>query len=184
MPNSIKLIFVLSVICIVSATSLSYVYNSIAGPIIEERSVNTALEILNEMLPGADDYEFIKDEATGKTLYYTAIKNSETFGVAIPANAPGFGGAVELMIISDMTGNITAVRVLSQTETPGYGDRILTEPWFIEQYIDMNLVEDEFSLNKTVDALAGATVTSSAANKAINNAAQFFQNNIVDGGSN
>ncbi len=183
MPKSLRLIFVLTIICVVSASSLSYIYNNIAGPIIEERNTEAALKILNEYLPGADDYQFVKNEETGKTMYYAAIKSGGVFGVALPTSAMGFGGPVELMVVSDSSGTITNVIVLGQTETPGYGDKIITQPEFVEQFVNMNLISDEFVINSTVDAIAGATVTSEAATKAVEKAAQFYKSNIANGGS-
>ncbi len=181
MPKSLKLVLVLTIICIISATMLSYVYNEIAAPIIKERTLAQSLEILNEMLPGADDYQFITAEDSDKVLYYVATKNNEPFGIAIPTSAVGFGGSVDLMVICEMNGQISTVKVMAQLETPGYGDRILTEPWFLEQYDGMNLASDNFDLGSTVDALAGATVTSKAANKAITKAAEFFRDTISGG---
>ena len=133
------------------------------------------------MLPGADEYEFNKVPDSDKILYYAAIKDGASFGVAIPTSSVGFGGPVSLMVICDMNGMIDTVKVMGHLETPGYGDRIDSEPWFIEQYAGMSVMSDQFNLGSEIDALAGATVTSKAVNKAINKAAELFRNTISGG---
>lgn len=183
MPKFIRLMFVLTLICTISASALAYVYNDIAAPVIEERRISTALAILNQTLPGADNYNFIDDETSGTTIYYTAEKNGNIFGVAVPTKAIGFGGAIELMVIYDVNGTITGAQVLNQTETPGYGDRIITEPWFVEQFTGKT-INDEMIVDQTIDKLAGATISSKATTKAINKSATIFKNYYLSGGDN
>ncbi|QOR36060.1 FMN-binding protein [Clostridium sp. 'deep sea'] len=183
MPKSLKLIVVLTTICVISAASLSYVYNNIAGPIIDERAKEAALKILNENLAGADDYKFIKDESTGKTKYYAAVKNGKAFGYAIPTSGAGFADAIKLMVVTDGAGVISKVIVLGHVETPGYGDKIDTQPEFLQQFVNMSLAKDEFVINKTIDKIAGATYTSKGAVKGVEKASIFYKDNIANGGN-
>jgi electron transport complex protein RnfG len=180
MPKAVKLIGVLTIICVISALSLAYVHNEVTGPIITEREKEQSAGMLREIIPDADDFEIITDE-NENTLYFEIIKDGKVAYVAIPAESSGFGGPVRLIIVSDMEGIIAGVLVLGQSETPGYGDRIITEPEFLEQYKSLSLVDSDFIMGTDIDALAGATVTSEASNRAVRNAAQFFMLNFMEG---
>ena len=83
---------------------------------------------------------------------------------------------------------ITGIGVISMRETPGIGDRILTDKAFLENFaaLDVHLSADLQSLANAVktvkhgtrsglwqiDAISGATVTSKAVGRGINESAQ------------
>ena len=67
------------------------------------------------------------------------------------ASAPGMGGDVPVTV-SYADGRITAVTVGENNETPGIGDKAV-------EAIPARIVEEQ---SLTVDAVAGATVTSEA----------------------
>ncbi len=180
MPKAIRLVGVLTIICVVSALSLSYVFNEIAGPIIDEREKEAAVGMLRDLVPDADDFEIVTDD-NDRIIYYEIIKGGRVAYVAIPIESSGFGGPVRLILVADMDGNIEAVSVLNHSETPGYGDRIETEPEFLEQYISKNLIESSFTMGTDITALAGATVTSDAANRAVQRGAEYFMLNFMEG---
>ncbi len=180
MTKAIKLIGVLTIICVISALSLSYVYNDIAAPVIAAREKEEAVGSLRDIVPDADDFNIIQNDE-GKIEFYEVVKDGEVSHVAIPCESSGFGGPVKLIVVTDMDGNIAGVNVAGQSETPGYGDRIITEPWFVEQFEGMNLIDNSFVIGEDVDALAGATVTSGAASRAIQNAAEYFMVNFMEG---
>ncbi len=180
MAKALRLVVVLTTICVISALSLSYVYNDIAAPAIAAREKEEAISTVKEIVPDADDYEIIQDE-NGSIKHYEVIVDGELNQVAIPTEATGFGGPVKLLVVTDMDGIITGVKVTGQSETPGYGDKIVTEDWFVEQFIDMSLLEDQFVVGSDIDALAGATVTSGAAGRAVQNAAEYFMVNFMEG---
>lgn len=180
MTNPLKLIGVLTIICIVSALSLSYVHNEITAPIIAERAKQKAVEVLKDLVTGADDFEIILDE-DGNIAHYEVIIGGEVALVAMPTEATGFAAAVKLIVVTDMEGIITAVSVASQSETPGYGDRIINEPEFIEQFEGMSLLESEFAFGSDIDILVGATVTCDAVVTALKRASVYFVKNFVEG---
>ncbi|MFP4456283.1 MAG: FMN-binding protein [Clostridia bacterium] len=180
MGKALRLVGVLTVICVISALLLSYVYNDVAAPAIAAREKEEAISVVKEIVPDADDYEIVQDD-NGKIKHYEVIVDGKVEQVAIPAEATGFAGPVKLLVVTDMDGKITGVSVAGQSETPGYGDKILTEPWFIEQFEGMSLIENEFVVGSDIDALAGATVTSGAAGRAVQNAAEYFMVNFMEG---
>lgn len=83
--------------------------------------------------------------------------NGEVVGLAFTAVADGFCGPIEVMVALDPhSGRVMKVEIISQTETPGLGDRI-TAPEFTDQF--SGKLVDDF---KQIDAISGATVSSQA----------------------
>lgn len=111
-------------------------------------------------------------------------------GYVIQASAKGYGGAVELAIGVTSDGQIQAVDILAaDDETPGLGQRC-TEPDWIGQYVgkattDLNLevVKGDAGGSNQIEAISGATITSSAVTRAIN-AVLLFVDELGEGGSN
>ncbi|MBE5777649.1 MAG: FMN-binding protein, partial [Clostridiales bacterium] len=86
------------------------------------------------------------------------------------AYGSGFAGPVYVEVTLDENGAITAVKIGDDqfNETQGFGSKAL-EPAFVESFIG----HTEVKLGENVDAIAGATVTSTAVANAINDAIAF-----------
>jgi len=76
----------------------------------------------------------------------------------LPDLATGYGGRVPVAILLDPTGTIVGVTVLKNAETPSYLEHVKNEG-LTGQFVGMTL---EQALNARVDAVSGATMTSSA----------------------
>ncbi|MFP4379716.1 MAG: RnfABCDGE type electron transport complex subunit G [Candidatus Sumerlaeia bacterium] len=98
-------------------------------------------------------------------------------GVAIPGSDPkGYNGLVKLMIGMDAQGKLTGVQPLKVTETPGLGTKII-ENDFLKQMIGKGPDDISWKVKKdggSVDAVAGATISSRAAINAITSAFEQF----------
>jgi electron transport complex protein RnfG len=89
-------------------------------------------------------------------------------GVAIEAQADGFGGVIRLMVGFDPEGHILGYEVLEQQETPGLGTHIVE--WFKNpnkpaQNIIGRVANGQFQVSKDggdVDAITAATISSRA----------------------
>jgi Na+-translocating ferredoxin:NAD+ oxidoreductase subunit G len=117
-------------------------------------------------------------------------------GIAAEAGAKGYADLVRVMFGYDPVCQcVTGISVVSMRETPGIGDKILIDKDFLANFkeLDVKLKEDMSALvnevkavkhgTKTnpwqIDAIAGATVTSRAVGKGINDAAQFLLPKLV-----
>lgn len=102
-------------------------------------------------------------------------------GVAIEAQADGFGGIIRLMVGFDSEGHILGYEVLEQSETPGLGTHIVE--WFKNadkpgQNIIGREATGQFRVSKDggdVDAITAATISSRAFLAAINDAYVQFK---------
>ncbi len=133
-----------------------------------------------------EESEDVPGAATVYAGYDTAGNLS---GVALEAAAQGYQDVIKLLYGYDPTCQcITGIYVLKMTETPGLGDKIMKDPAFLANFkaLDAQLNPDGSTLanpivtvkhgTKTsawqIDAISGATVSSKAVGKALNQSAQ------------
>jgi electron transport complex protein RnfG len=121
----------------------------------------------------------------GVKFYAAYDKAGALKGIAAEGAATGYADLVRVLYAYDPDRQaITGIGVVSMRETPGIGDRILTDKDFIKNFeaLDVSLAPDMKSLAHAVvtvkhgtkqhpweiDAISGATVTSKAVGKGIN----------------
>lgn len=91
-------------------------------------------------------------------------------GATLTGSAEGWsGGAVSVTAVLDDEARIRELTIDASTQTAEFGGRTQTEPEFAAQFIGKALPVE---MGKDVDALTGATVTSSAVVEALNGARQ------------
>lgn len=130
------------------------------------------------------------EPVAGATKFYAAYDAGGTLaGIAVEAGARGYADTVRILYgYSHGCQCITGIGVVSMKETPGIGDKIVTDKEFLANFraLDVKLNAELTSLanevkavkhgTKTnpwqIDAIAGATVTSRAVGRAINDSAQ------------
>jgi len=126
----------------------------------------------------------------GAVKFYVAYDQAGGLkGIAAEGAAKGYGDTVRVLYAYDPAKQvITGLGVVSMRETPGIGDKILTDAAFLNNFValDVKLAADMKSLAHAVkvmkhgskqnpweiDAISGATVTSKAVGKGINQSAQ------------
>ena len=97
-------------------------------------------------------------------------EESRVPGAALSGAAEGFGGGtVYVSAVLDEEAKIAFLSVDASTQTPEYGGRIPEDEAFLNQFIGKSL---PLTAEDGVDALAGATVTSSAVTEALNKATE------------
>ena len=135
---------------------------------IEEKQQNEAMA---EVLP-ADKYDLIKEDGFE---YYNATSSGNTVGYVFVEKGKGYGGDVSVMVAIGTDKVIKSVKVLDvSNETPGLGQNSAKEE-FYGQYkskskgisVVKNAPNEE---NNEIKAVTGATITSKAVTKAVNNA--------------
>ena len=130
-------------------------------------------------------------EAPDGAMPFHAVLDAsgQLMGIAAEGMAKGYAGNVRIMFgYSPGCDCVVGFGVVSMQETPGIGDKILKDANFLANFkaLDVRLAEDMKTLanevktvkhgTKTqawqIDAISGATVTSRAVGRAINDAAQ------------
>ena len=155
--------------------------NMVTEPIIAENNEATFQANLKELLPGAEKFELdgtkLPEPEAGVTVngvYCGMAADGTPVGyVADAVCSEGYGGDVVVMTGVDADGKITKVKVTEMEETPGLGAKCQTD--WINQYTGLteNIVVSKNGSagdnpNK-IDAISGATITSRAVTKAVNN---------------
>lgn len=133
---------------------------------------------------------------TGSVKFYVGYDaTGQLAGIAAEGGAKGYADTVRILFAYDpASARITRFSVVAMRETPGIGDKILVDKKFLANFpLEAKLADDLKTLtngirtvkhgSKTkdweVDAIAGATITSRAVGKAINDAAQQLLPRLV-----
>jgi electron transport complex protein RnfG len=151
--GSLRIAWVLAIICLISGASLAVTYLLIRERIaeVERRAIEEALA---KVFPFANMVE--------RNVYYEAELNGEIIGYAAITEGVGFGGRIKMVVGIKTDGTVERVHIISHMETPGLGSRI-TEEEFLNQFRGKRL--DELRLRVDggeIDAITGATISSRA----------------------
>ena len=171
----IKPVGVLLAICIIIPLALSVTNKVTAKKIAELENENSKKNM--QSLVSADDFERCSD---GGIDYYTAIKGGETAAYIFTESAKGYGGDVSVMTAVKPDGTVAGVAILDVSgETPGLGQNAAKES-FYSQYAGLKkgvslLKNGARAENNEVDAVTGATITSTAVTRAVNAALDDFE---------
>ena len=179
----------LVVICLVSALLLAS-FNLLTKDPIQQNSQRAAEETRTRMLPIASSFEpmEVTEGSNMDSVYQGLDASGEPVGYVIQTTVNGYGGEVVVTLGMDMDSVITGVDVGGEnfSETPGLG-ALAKEPEFTQQYIGkkvpLTLVKgNEPKGENTIDAISGATVTSTAVNGGITLAGKYISD-LSGGGS-
>jgi electron transport complex protein RnfG len=133
----------------------------------------------------------------GAVKFFAAYDDAgKLAGIAAEGGAKGYADTVRIMFgYAPECQCVVGIGVVSMRETPGIGDKIITDKDFLANFtaLDLKLKADLSALanevkavkhgSKTgawqIDAIAGATITSRAVGKAINDSAQALMPRLV-----
>jgi len=191
MRDIVRLVVVLTLVCIVAAVALAKVYDFTKGPIAEQRRL-ARLKAVEAVLPEHEnhpDQDIIEvDLRSGeKKMVYLGYSENKLNGLAFEIrNKEGYGGEIVAMLGMDPDGAIYGVEIVRHGETPGLGAKI-TNPEFRAQFKGKSLANTNFMLKKDggdLDQVTGATISPRAIVKGIKEGLEFFkghQNEILKG---
>lgn len=110
---------------------------------------------------------------------YRGVAGNDTVGYTFELAPQGFVAPIVLRTSIDAHGKITAVSIVSQEETEGYGARLATEEGvpFLSQFTDKAAVAEGFS--EDLDVLSNATVSSNAVIRGVAQAAAFYEQFLI-----
>ncbi len=175
MKDALKLGVILFLITGISVGILGTV-NQVTTPIIEKNTKQAELEAMQQLISEANEFpevEAVTDELVKKV--FLAKKGDETIGYVLRVEPKGYGGAIGLLVGIDANSIVKGVKVLEHSETPGFGANA-SDPSFIDQYIgkggNLTVVKIAPGENE-IQAITGATITSSAITSGINEAINY-----------
>lgn len=162
----IKPVLVLVCICLVVTALLAYI-NSVTSPIIAKADQEKTEQAMSEVLTEADGFEKLETENLPDrvTEIYTANNGS---GYVFMLTTKGYGGDMKLICGMKADGTIEQCKTLSHAETSGLGSKTAEDP-YRNQYSGKS--DDTLS---EVDAITGATISSTAYKNAIEDAFKAY----------
>ncbi len=184
MRDLIKMIVVLAVICTTSGVVLSYVNEATEAPreyqyikFVQEPSMKAVLSDYDndpikeriKLVVGED-----KEGNPIEMVVFPAKKDGKIQSVAYSASAKGYHDLIEVMVGVGPDGKLTGISIMSHTETPGLGARIV-EPEFTDQFKGLDLDTAKLPAEGgQVDALSGATSSTTGVITAVSAALEQF----------
>ncbi len=201
--SSLSMIITLGGVAMLSGLLVVLTWQLTLAPIQENQRIMIEKAIF-QVIPGAQQRRSYRLTDTGleqfdpkvtkakKTdlKFYAAYNNEgQLKGIAAEAAAQGYADMVRLLYGYDPDCQcIRGFSIIKMTETPGLGDKILTDAAFLANFdaLDARLSDDKKSLKNAIvtvkhgskknlweiDAISGATITSKAVGKAINQGAE------------
>jgi len=159
--------------------------NAAWSPRIEQNKIDKLNRLTGALLPEAKhfielDTEIEVESARGKKVkvkVYKAVSEAdECVGWSFNAAGSGFQDKIELVVAVDKDfQKLAGFDVLASNETPGFGDQIKL-PYYRSQFVgapagELELVKtgDAKKIDSEIVAITGATVSSEAVVKIINN---------------
>ncbi len=194
--NYLRYALTLAVICLGAAGLLSAVHR-VTQPKIMAQRLAEEQESLKDVFPEAAEFEPVRED--GEILYYKALDGKKkALGYAFKAVRSGYSSDIVTMAGIQPDGRIVRIKILFQNETPGLGMRIAEviqeetlwdvvlrkvkvmskpRPWFQERFDG----RDAATLDETVDAITGATISSRAVIESVQERAAEVLEEVKDG---
>lgn len=144
--------------------------NYVTADTIAEQIAQKAENAMRQVLE-ADSYEPLDvPEESAVTAAYRA--GDRGYVVRVAPN--GFGGAIDMMVGVDVSGAVTGVAIVSQSETASLGANCTRED-FRAQFTGKTGTLSVSKDGGEIEALTGATVSSRAVTEGVNTALEFVQ---------
>jgi electron transport complex protein RnfG len=184
--SSARLVLTLAFAGLISGAAIIGIYEATL-PTITINKARELREAVFKVVPGVTqmqqlvyrDGELISavEIEKGEQPVYAAYDEEDVFvGYAIPAAGPGFQDTIGLLYgFKPDRQLVTGMEVLESRETPGLGDKIYKDADFVASFKEL-LIEPEIVVVKKgkksrpneVDAITGATISSKAVVRIIN----------------
>ncbi len=183
--STVRLVATLGVAGLLSGIAIVGAFE-ITKPMIEANRARALRQAVFEVVPGAESLQRLAErdgvlvpaagEAEGEPSVYGGYDaGGEFLGYAIPGEAPGYQDIIKLLYGFDPARQrVIGMHILESRETPGLGDRIYKDADFVGAFRDLaiepeiELVKDGASTPNQVDGITGATISSLAVVRIIN----------------
>lgn len=175
------MVFVMTLVCFLSAVFLGLVYNFTKPKILAEEK-NARLRAIKYVLPEYEN-DPVEDAilipvVDGEKAFYIGKSDGEIVGAAFVASAMGYSGKMDIMIGITPERRLSGIEILKHSETPGLGAKISSEK-FKSQYENLAIPESgRFMVDEDggeIDSITSATISSRAVCKTVNEGLKVFE---------
>ena len=185
-PSSMRLVLTLAIAGLISGIAIIGIYESTL-PTITANKARELREAVFKVLPGVSqmqalvnrDGELVATEKPAKdepVVYGGYDEQGDFVGYAMPAAGPGFQDTIALLY-GYRPGEkiVVGMEVLESRETPGLGDKIYKDAAFVGAFSALSVEPEIVAVKKgtksqpnEIDAITGATISSKAVVRIIN----------------
>ena len=176
----------LFLICVV-VTALLALTNAVTAPKIDALAAETQEAAKKEVLSSAASFseeKQIEKDGVSYTYYDGLSTDGSVMGYVFLTSAKGYGGDISVMVGVLGDGTVAGVNILSINETAGLGMNAKNQS-FLDQFLgksgEIGVAKNNPS-DTEIQALTGATITSSAMATAVNTALSLYAE--IGGGQN
>ena len=176
----------LFLICVV-VTALLALTNAVTAPKIDALAVETQDASKKQVLSSADSFseeKQVEKDGVSYTYYDVLASDGSVVGYVFVTSAKGYGGDISVMVGVLGDGTVAGVNILSINETAGLGMNAKNQS-FLDQFLgksgEIGVAKNNPS-DTEIQALTGATITSSAMATAVNTALSLYAE--IGGGQN
>jgi Na+-translocating ferredoxin:NAD+ oxidoreductase subunit G len=198
-PSPTRLVVTLSMAGLIAGLVLAGVYLA-TKPRIEQNRAEALERAVLEVLPGATHFETIALEQgrlvpvadpsaapRGSVVYAAKDAEGRPVGYAVPAEGPGFMDTIGILYGFDPSRRvIVGMHVLDSRETPGLGDKIITDAAFRRNFealaVEPAIVpvkKGEKTRPNEVDTITGATISAKAVVSILNQSMERWRPVLV-----
>lgn len=176
----------LFLICVV-VTALLALTNAVTAPKIDALAVETQDASKKQVLSSADSFseeKQVEKDGVSYTYYDGLASDGSVMGYVFVTSAKGYGGDISVMVGVLGDGTVAGVNILSINETAGLGMNAKNQS-FLDQFLGKSGkigVAKNNPSDTEIQALTGATITSSAMATAVNTALSLYAE--IGGGQN
>ncbi len=151
--------------------------NDVTAENIAKHKADKTMAAMETVLPAGEYSQVIYEGDPSVASVYRAGDD----GWIVEVTPSGFGGLIDMMVGVDKSGAVTGVSIVSMSETSGLGANASRES-FRSQYVGKTGSVKLKKQGGEIDALTGATVTSTAVTKGVNTALAVAQELMKEGG--
>jgi len=195
-PSSFRLASTLAVAGLISGVAIVSVYEATLPTITHNKAeelkaaVFKVLPEVTEMRKCQFDNNSLRfrteEGSDDQTLYGGYNQQGAFVGYAIPSAGPGFQDTIGILYgyIPEKR-KVVGMEILESRETPGLGDKIYKDLYFVSNFSDLSIDPEIVVVKKglrdkphEVDAITGATISSKAVVRIINEGNQRWISKI------
>lgn len=193
MRGMLKPALVLFIICLVVGAAMALT-NMATADVIAQRAVADAENARKIVFSDAEEFVKLKVDiikSKSKNNYdcikeaYSAKLGGKTAGYVFQADPKGYGGEISIMIGIDDKGKVTGLKVGDNKETPGLGakakDDQFTGRFYGKKLDKIEVVKRKAKNESEIEAISGATITSNAVSKGVEQASIMAQELLNNG---
>lgn len=185
-PSSLRLVLTLAIAGLISGIAIIGIYESTL-PTITANKARELREAVFKVLPGVSRMQALvfresellvvaepdKDEPV---IYGGYDDQGDFVGYAMPAAGPGFQDTIAILYgYKPREALVVGMEVLESRETPGLGDKIYKDAVWVAGFSALSVEPEIFAVKKgtksrpnEIDAITGATISSKAVVRIIN----------------